>query len=219
MLDAIEIETAPHPTVSIIWLHGLGADGNDFVPIVPDLDLGHSIPIRYIFPHAPMRPISINGGAIMRAWYDMTDLSSQSENETHIRESQSEIEQFIERELSRGVTRVLLAGFSQGGAIALQTGLRYPKRLVGILALSTYLPLTNTLTAGAAPENSSIKIFMAHGVFDDVIPLALAEASRLKLEGAGYDIDWQTYQMAHQVCAPEIADVRAWLLQTLMSRN
>ena len=218
MLPAIELETAQPATASVIWLHGLGADGHDFEPIVPELDLPDSLGVRFVFPHAPMQPVTINGGAIMRAWYDVYGLDGQRrEDGDGVRASQARIEELIAREKARGIPteRLVLAGFSQGGAIALQTGLRHGERLAGIMALSTYLPLASTLAAEASPPNRATPIFMAHGQYDGLIPIDRAVVSRRQLEAAGYAIEWHVYPMEHAVCADEIADVSAWLRRVL----
>lgn len=219
-LDAIELESAPDPRCAVIWMHGLGADGHDFVPIVGELNLPPKPGIRFIFPHAPMQPVTINGGYVMRAWYDvLTTEFTHREDAKGVRASQRAIEALIEREHSRGIElqNIVLAGFSQGGAMALHTGLRYPMRLGGIIALSTYLPLASTLSEEASPSNVDVPIFMAHGTHDPVIPLRLAMASRDLLQTAGYPVQWHTYPMPHSVCMEEIADIGAWLRRHLSS--
>ena len=217
LLQAIELTTSHNPVGTVIWMHGLGADGNDFVPVVKELGLPESLPIRFIFPHAPMRPVTINAGQVMRAWYDIIEISSAERkvDEAGIRESQHAIEALIEREIARGVpaNRIVLAGFSQGGAIALQTGLRYNQGLAGILALSTYLPLAASLAAEASSANRSIPLFMAHGEQDTVIPISIAESSVKELRRNGYKVDWREYPMAHSVSMGEITDIGAWLKQ------
>ncbi len=220
-LEAIELETGPKPAASVIWMHGLGADGNDFVPIVHELDLDGAPDIRFIFPHAPMQPVSINNGYVMRAWYDVKwgDLEGKSKqaDEKGVRASQAAITQLIEREVSRGITadRIVLAGFSQGGAVALQTGLRHPRKLGGIMALSTYLPLAENLADEASAENRKTPIFMAHGTQDAVIPFEMSTRSRDVLLQHGYDVEWHEYPMAHSVCLEEIADIGKWLRRAL----
>ena len=216
MLDAIEIETGANPVTSIIWLHGLGADGNDFAPIVPELDLPKT-PIRFVFPHAPVQPVTINAGMRMRAWYDITDGAIRREDERGVRASQALVETLIGREKERGTRaeRLVLAGFSQGGAIALQTGLRYHQRIAGIMALSTYVPIAEHLHAEASAANHKAPIFMAHGSFDPVIPLARAQESRKLLQSLGYALEWREYPMPHSVCPEELADIGAWLQKTL----
>ncbi len=218
LLATIELETRPNPDAAVIWMHGLGADGNDFVPIVEELDLPLERGIRFIFPNAPMRPVTINGGAVMRAWYDIvgSDLTNRGD-EPGIRDSQQRIEQLIAREKARGLaaSRLLLAGFSQGGVIALQTGLRHPERLAGIMALSTYLALPNAIAAEAHPANADLPIFMAHGTGDSVIRPEWADASRRALQAKGYPLEWHTYPMQHSVCIEEVRDIGAWLKRVL----
>jgi phospholipase/carboxylesterase len=213
-LPAVEIETRPCPTHTIVWLHGLGADGNDFVPIANELELLPETSIRFVFPHAPERPVSINNGYIMRAWYDIyhADFNNR-QDESGIGDSQKAIDILIEREIQRGIPskHILLAGFSQGGAMALQAGLRQTNPLAGIIALSCYLPLAETLATEASAANASTQIFMAHGIYDTVIPLAHAIASREKLLTANYPLEWHEYPMAHSVCEEEIVDVSCWL--------
>jgi len=220
MLDAIEIETGANPATSIIWLHGLGADGNDFAPIVPELDLPKTA-IRFVFPHAPVQPVTINAGMRMRAWYDIADGAIRREDERGVRASQALIETLIGREKERGTKaeRLVLAGFSQGGAIALQTGLRHPERIAGIMALSTYMPIAEHLPAEASAANRKLPIFMAHGSFDPVIPLARAEESRKLLQSLGYALEWREYSMPHSVCPEELADIGAWLKKILEPRE
>jgi len=212
VLDAIEITTGDVPQLSVLWLHGLGADGHDFEPIVPELRLG--IPVRFVFPHAPVRPVTINGGMAMRAWYDILGFDRRSpEDAAGIRASAAAVTLLIDRELERGMPsdRVVLAGFSQGGAIALHTALREPRALAGVLALSTYLPLQSTLAGERSGANAGVPIFMAHGTGDSVLPLSLAEASRRTLEALGYAVDWHSYSMAHSVCLEEVGAIGAWL--------
>jgi len=212
LLETIDIETAPRPELAVIWLHGLGADGHDFEPIVPALGLG--IPVRFVFPHAPMRRVTINGGMPMRAWYDVYGWGRNvPEDSTGIRASAAAITRLIDREIERSIPseRIVVAGFSQGGAIALHTALREPRRLAGVLALSTYLPLAGLLAAERTQANAAVPIFMAHGTDDAVLPLALAETSRRALEAQGYAIDWRVYPMAHTVSMDEVAAISAWL--------
>jgi phospholipase/carboxylesterase len=221
LLETIEIETGKNPAASVIWMHGLGADGNDFAPIVNELELDGTPAIRFVFPHAPMRPVTINNGYVMRAWYDVSfgDLEGQSRlsDERGVRESQAQITALIEREAKRGVAaeHLVLAGFSQGGAIALQTGLRHPRKLAGVMALSTYLPLAETLPQEAAPANKATPIFMAHGTYDPVVPLMMGAGSMTLLTGLGYAVEWRQYPMPHSVCPEEIQDVGAWLRRVL----
>ena len=217
LLPAIELTIGHNPVGAVIWMHGLGADGNDFVPVVKELGFPESLPLRFIFPHAPVRPVTINAGSVMRAWFDIMEISSveRKVDEAGIRESQRAIEALIAREISRGVAanRIVLAGFSQGGAIALQTGLRYNQGLAGILALSSYLPLASSLEVEASSANRSIPIFMAHGVQDTVIPISIAENSYQELVRHGYKIEWREYPMAHSVSMEEITDIGVWLKQ------
>jgi phospholipase/carboxylesterase len=214
LLPHVELSTGADPVATVIWLHGLGADGWDFVPIVRELPLPEGFALRFIFPHAPVQPVTINGGAEMRAWYDiaMNDIA-RLPDEGGIRESQAAVERLIAREIGRGVeaSRIVLAGFSQGGAIALQAGLRHANRLAGIVALSTYLPLGESLDAEASSANRATPIFMAHGTEDTIVPLRLAELSRAELKRRGYDIEWHTYSMPHAVCAEEIEAISAFL--------
>ena len=205
-MDAVEIETGPDPQAAVIWLHGLGADGHDFEPIVPELELAR--PVRFVFPHAPLRPVTINNGMRMRAWYDIFQLGGGPEDEAGIRASQKLVEQLIARETGK---KIVLAGFSQGGAIVLQGALRHPEPLAGVLALSTYLPLAGTVAAERDPANHKLPIFMAHGRFDDVIPIDRALRSREVLEKLGYRVTWKEYPMAHSVCAEEIRDISRFL--------
>ena len=217
-LQTIEIETRPKPSHSIIWLHGLGADGNDFVPIVQELALP-PLGIRFVFPHAPMRPVTINGGFVMRAWYDIAQQDVRmKEDEQGVRQSQKMIEELIAKENSRGVppNRIVIAGFSQGGVIALQTALRHPKRLAGVMSLSAYLPLVGTVDKERNPANNDMPVFLGHGTTDNIVPLALGTTSRDRLIKLGYDVDWHQYPMAHSVCPEELEDISAWLRRVLL---
>jgi phospholipase/carboxylesterase len=216
-LETIEIETAPKPAAAVIWLHGLGADGHDFEPIVPELGLPASKPLRFIFPNAPQRPVTINNGMRMPAWYDILQLGGGPEDETGIRESQAQIESLISREVKRGIphNKIVLAGFSQGGAIVLQTALRQRERLAGLMALSTYLPLSKTLEKERVAVNNDLPIFMAHGQYDNVIPLQRAVQSRDALQALGYAVEWREYPMPHSVCPEEIAAIAAFLQRIL----
>jgi phospholipase/carboxylesterase len=214
LLPTVEISPREPPRLAVIWLHGLGADGHDFEPIVPELDLG--VPVRFVFPHAPVRPVTVNGGVEMRAWYDIFGFGGQvPEDADGIRASAADVVRLIDREVERGIaaSRVVLAGFSQGGAIALHTALREPRPLAGVLALSTYLPLASTLAAERSVANAHLPIFMAHGSADPLLPLAVAERSRRLLEAAGHVVDWHVYPMPHSVCVEEIAAIAAWLTQ------
>lgn len=221
LLESIEIQTGKQPEASVIWMHGLGADGNDFVPIVNELDLSGTPAVRFVFPHAPLRAVTINNGYVMRAWYDVSpsDLmgNSRRADERGVRESQAQIEALIDREAARGIAAesVILAGFSQGGAIALQTGLRHAQTLAGIMALSTYLPLADSFPREAAPANRATPIFMAHGTFDPVVPYAMGAGSMTFLTGLGYRMEWHDYPMQHSVCIEEIRDISTWLRNVL----
>ena len=218
LLDAVEIETGLSPRAAVVWMHGLGADGHDFEPIVPEIELPEGLAVRFVFPHAPMRPVTINGGAVMRAWYDVMGLGGvRREDEEGVRASQRDIEALVEREKKRGLVagQILLAGFSQGGAMALQTGLRHPERLAGLVVLSSFLPLGDKVAAEASPANRDVPIFMAHGAHDPLIPLNRGRESRDRLLALGYRIEWHEYPMPHSVCAEEIADLSAWLRRVL----
>ena len=217
-LEFVELQTADRPDAAVIWLHGLGADGYDFVPIVRELLTLGAPAVRYVFPHAPMRPVTINGGYVMRAWYDIlgTDIVRR-EDEANIRASQRVVEELIEREVARGVARqrIVLAGFSQGGAITLQTGLRQREPLAGLMVLSAYLPLAATLTAERAEPSNAVPILMVHGTSDPVIPLARATDSKDRLLALGYDVEWHEYPMPHSVCEDELRDIARFLGTTL----
>jgi phospholipase/carboxylesterase len=218
LLEALEVESAPSPTAAVIWLHGLGADGYDFVDIVPALRLPPRPAVRFVFPHAPMRPVTINQGMVMRAWYDVrNDAGARREDEPGVRASQQQIEALLAREKARGVpaSRLVLAGFSQGGAMALQTGLRHPEPLAGIMALSCFLPLADKLAAEASPANRAVPVFMAHGAHDPLIPLARARQAHEVLTGLGYAVEWHEYPIPHSVCEAEIRDIGAWLARCL----
>ena len=212
LLEAIELETGKNPITSVIWLHGLGADGHDFEAIVPELDLPAD-PIRFVFPHAPMQPVTINAGMVMRAWYDVSDAAIRREDEAGVRASQARLEALMAREKERGTSasRLLLAGFSQGGAIALHTGLRHCERLAGIMALSCYLPVADKLAAEVHAANRDVPVFMAHGTLDPVVAISRALQSRDLLGREGYTVEWHEYHMPHSVCAEEIRDIGAWL--------
>ena len=218
LLDTIEIETAPNPTATILVLHGLGADGNDFVPIAQELALQAVGPVRFVFPHAPVMPVTINNGYRMRAWYDIlgTELVKR-EDEAGLRSSLAAVEALLSRERERGIapSRTVLAGFSQGCAMALLTGLRHKQRLAGIVGLSGYLPLAGTTAAERSDANALTPIFMGHGTSDNVVPLARGQQSCELLRGLGYDVSWHTYPMAHSVAMQEIQDLNGWLLKVL----
>lgn len=211
-LSPIILQTGKQAQHSIIWLHGLGADGQDFVPIADELEL--PVPVRYIFPHAPMRPVTINGGLVMRAWYDIASQSIDAQQDAAgIRVSQSLVEEIIAREVAHGIAphNIFLAGFSQGGAIALHTALRQTAPLGGVLALSTYLPLADKAVGEALPGTRDTPIFMAHGRSDPIIPYVLGAGSRDALLGFGYTVDWHEYAMQHSVCEEELRDIEVWL--------
>ncbi|MGL4573266.1 MAG: alpha/beta hydrolase [Burkholderiaceae bacterium] len=218
LLECIEVETAESPTAAVIWMHGLGADGNDFVPIVREFDMAGCPPIRFVFPHAPTMPVTINGGYVMRAWYDIfgADLVRR-EDESGIRQSAAQIEALIAREKARGLasTRIVLAGFSQGCAMTLFTGLRHAEPLAGLIALSGYLPIADKTTAERNAVNQQTPIFMAHGTHDGVIPIGRAEASRDALTQLGYAVQWHSYPMQHGVHPDEIDAIAAFLSKVL----
>ena len=218
LLENIEIDTAPNPTVAVIWMHGLGADGNDFVPMVRELDLAGLPPIRFVFPHADQIPVTVNGGYVMRAWYDITNADlMRREDEAGLRRSQRQVEALIAREQARGIKadRIILAGFSQGCAMTLQTGLRHPEKLAGLMCLSGYLPLSATVAAERTEQSLDTPILMVHGSSDGVIPIARAEQSRDLLESMGYQVEWHAYPMQHSLCQQEVADIGAWLKKVL----
>jgi len=217
-METIEITTGEHPAASVIWMHGLGADGHDFVSIVKELDLAACLPIRFLFPHAPEQPVTINGGMIMRAWYDILGVDlARREDEEGLRRSQGLIEALIAAENARGIPseRIVLAGFSQGGAMTLQTGLRHAKPLAGLMCLSGYLPLAARTAIERHPSNTETSIFMAHGRLDPVIPIARAVESREALADLGYRIEWHDYMMPHSVCPEEVVDIARWLTKIL----
>ena len=228
-LETIEIETAPGPGSAVIWLHGLGADANDFVPLVPELDLrgaaGKPLAIRFVFPNAPVVPVTINGGMRMRAWYDILHLDlggaadggAPREDEAGLRASHAAVGALVAREVARGIpaSRIVLAGFSQGAAVSLLAGLRHSQRLAGILALSGYLPLAAMTAAERHSANADVPIFMAHGTQDPVVRMARAIASRDALAALGYEIEWHAYPMPHSVCPEEIAAIAGFLRRVL----
>lgn len=216
--QTVEVDAGPDPQGAVIWLHGLGADGHDFEPIVPELDLGADVRLRYVFPHAPARPVTINGGMSMRAWYDILTLDRGGpQDEDGIRASGAILEGLIAREHERGIPfeKIVVAGFSQGGAIALHTTTRFEQKLGGLMALSTYIPLRDTLDdevfGNAKSQSRDLKIFMAHGSFDPVLPIGLGESTRDLLQANGFRVEWHDYPMAHAVCAEEITHIRGWL--------
>lgn len=212
--DRIVLEPATAATACVIWLHGLGADGGDFVPIIPELGLEEDAGIRFIFPHAPVQPVTINGGMKMRAWFDIYALGSlDRQDEAGIEASAQRVRDLIAEQNAAGIPceKIVLAGFSQGGAIVLQTATRHPEALAGVLALSTYLPLHTRLGAEKASANQQVPILMCHGSFDPVLPLQLGAWSRDLLLSEGYAVDWREYPMQHQVCAEQISDISRWL--------
>jgi phospholipase/carboxylesterase len=218
MLETIEVETAAKPNAAVIWLHGLGADGHDFEPIVPEIVRRAERAWRFVFPNAPVRPVTINGGMSMRAWYDLKGLDRKAaEDVTGFRETDVQIRQLIAKQGERGIptNRIVLAGFSQGGAVTLYTVPRFPEKLAGVLALSCYLPRESSFSAERAPANNGTPIFMAHGQGDTVLPMGLGVQSRDFLKTQGYSVEWHDYPMAHAVCAAEIADVREFLFRVL----
>jgi len=216
----IIIETSENPTAAVIWLHGLGADGNDFVPIVPELGLPDDLGIRFIFPNAPLQPVSCNGGYVMRSWYDIYSLDDfDREDKNGLMQSQQTVEQLIQNENNRGINpdRIILMGFSQGGAVVLHTGLRHSQRLAGIGALSTYLPLRGDVIKEKHQANADVPIFMAHGSHDQVVRYEHGDASCKLLQQLGYSVDWFSYPMEHNLCAEEIDDISTWI-QHVLSR-
>jgi phospholipase/carboxylesterase len=217
-LETVEVQPSEGVEAAVVWLHGLGADGHDFESLVPELDLPSRPAVRFVFPHAPVRPVTINAGWRMRAWYDIAGLDRRSPQDARgIRESAQAVRGLLARERERGIRadRIVLAGFSQGGAIALFEGLRHPERLAGIVALSAYLPLGEALGTEAHPANAAAPILMAHGTEDPTVPLDFGEHSRIALEKLGYAVEWHTYPMGHAVCEDEIADIRSFLLRVL----
>jgi len=217
-LEAIQIDTGPAPTASIIVLHGLGADGNDFVPFAQEIDLRSRGDVRWIFPHAPTMPVTINGGYVMRAWYDILGMELvRREDEAGLRRSQAAVQALIDHEVSRGIAadRIVLAGFSQGCAMTLLAGLRSPQRLAGLVGMSGYLPLAAETAAERSAANADVPIFLAHGTGDTVIPIERAVASRDALRALGYAVEWHDYPMPHSVCLEEVADLQRWLARVL----
>lgn len=218
VLPTVELETRRNPSHAVIWLHGLGADGNDFVPAVDSIPLP-PIGIRFVFPHAPMMPVTINGGFVMRAWYDIigADLNAR-QDETGIRNSRLAVDALLGREIERGIpaSRIVLAGFSQGGVMALHSGLRYARKLAGIMCLSGYLPLAQTVSKERNAVNQQTSIFMAHGMSDPIVPVSAGRASRDALQKLGYPLEWHEYQMPHSVSIEELEDIGAWLRAVLL---
>lgn len=213
--ETVEVETGTEPVGAVIWLHGLGADGHDFEPIVPELHLPATLPLRFVFPHAPVRPVTINAGMVMRAWYDIISLDADGRaDEAGVRESSAMLDALIEHEIERGINvdKIVIAGFSQGGAIVLYNALRSAYRFAGLMALSTYLPLPNRIQAEVVNTDTSLPVFMAHGTMDPMIPYQGGRQSALRLKQLGYDVEWHEYPMAHGVCPQEISDIGNWLL-------
>jgi len=218
-LEAVELTTGDDPCAAVIWLHGLGADGHDFEPVVPLLLWPGAPAIRFVFPHAPMRAVTVNAGMRMRAWYDILDISSErGHDEAGITQSVGQVAALIQREQRRGISpgRTVLAGFSQGGAIALHLALRYPHRLAGLIALSCYMLHGDRIKAEAHPVNRGLPVFMAHGRMDPVVPFNMGESAANSLRALGYAVDWHSYPLAHSVSAEEIGDIDAWLRQRLV---
>jgi phospholipase/carboxylesterase len=216
--EAVEVETGANPTAAVIWLHGLGADGHDFEPIVPELVRPGERALRFVFPHAPIRPVTLNGGFAMRAWYDIVSLERRGpEDEAGIRASQATVEALIRRENARGIatSRIVLAGFSQGGSVALFAGTRYAEKLAGIMGLSCYLLLAGRLAAERSSANQATPIFLAHGLEDPIVAPLLGEQARTALVAAGYAVEWHSYPMPHSVCPQEVADIAQWLRRLL----
>ena len=216
LLPHIEVETNPSPDASVIWLHGLGADGNDFKPIVPELKLPQSAAVRFIFPHAPSMPVTINNGFVMPAWYDITDMSiDRKVDEPQLRQSASEVVKFIVNEVERGISheRIVIAGFSQGGAVALETLLSYPSKLAGLLAMSTYFATKDSIKWHSANQSTPVEIH--HGIYDPVVPVALGQTTYQQLTSKGYETEFKTYPMEHSVCPQQIGDISRWLSKVL----
>lgn len=219
--ECVQIETGAAPVACVIWLHGLGADGHDFEPIVPELRLPPSLPLRFVFPHAPVRRVTLNNGLPMRAWFDLTKIGlNQPRNQAGMLASRAAVEGLIAHENQRGIpaSRIVLAGFSQGGSVVLYSGLQYRERLAGVMALSTYLPVDEGMEFAVHPSNATTPVFYGQGVQDPVVPLPLAEKTRKALVALGCKIEWHTYPIPHSVCQAEIADIRAWLLSVLPNR-
>ena len=214
LLEYVEVTTSADPSYSVIWLHGLGADGHDFEPIVPYLGLPAAMAVRFVFPHALVRPITINGGAVMRAWYDIIEIStSRGQDEAGIKHSARKVHELIDFEISRGIpaSKIILAGFSQGGAMALHVGLRYPQRLAGIMALSAYLIFPDRLQSESSPANAGTPVFIGHGTQDPVVPFSLGQAAHSSLQAGQRSVEWHSYPIPHSVSQPEIADIGRWM--------
>lgn len=218
--NEVTLEPAVHAVASVILLHGLGADGWDFVPIVGELGLPESLAVRFVFPHAPMRPVTVNAGYVMRAWYDIKAFTPDGRADPEgLSESMRRVEACLGEEVARGVdaSRIVLAGFSQGGAVALEAALRHPRRLAGVLAMSTYLPFPARLAAERSPANADVPILMCHGRMDPVVPIAMGLEARDALQALGYPVEWHEYPMQHEVCAPELAEVARWIRARLVA--
>jgi phospholipase/carboxylesterase len=213
-LETVEIQTGPNPSAAVVWLHGLGADGHDFEPIVPQLSWSGAPDIRYVFPHAPVRPVTINGGMPMRAWYDILSLTSaRGHDRDGIVDSVNRVGDLLRREIAAGIPsrRIILAGFSQGGAIALQLALRFPEALAGVVALSSYLLFADRLEGQRSPANAALPAFVGHGTSDPVVPVSLGEEAARVLGALGHPVDWHTYPIVHSVCPAEIEDLASWM--------
>jgi phospholipase/carboxylesterase len=217
-LETVEVSSGPDPTALVIWLHGLGADGHDFEPLVPQLTWPGAPDIRFVFPHAPVRPVTLNGGMPMRAWYDIISIDAGRDHDGRgIVDSVNQSAALINREIDRGIPadRIVLAGFSQGGAIAVQLALRFPQRLAGLIALSTYLLFSDRLGSQSHEANQGLPIFVGHGTSDPMVPFSMGEELTRQLESIGYPVDWHSYPMPHAVCPQEISDITAWLRERL----
>lgn len=216
--DAVEISTGPIPTAAVIWLHGLGADGHDFEPVVPQLMWPGAPDIRFIFPHAPVRPVTLNNGMAMRAWYDIVSLTgNRDQDQKGIADSVNDTAALVRRERERGIDsdQIVVAGFSQGGAIALQLAVRYPEKLAGLIALSTYMLLDHRLENDRHEANKDLPLFVGHGRSDPMVPFMLGEQLAERMRNLGHPVEWHSYPMLHAVCPEEIADLSAWLRTTL----
>ena len=210
----ITLEPEARATASVVWLHGLGADGSDFVPVVEELRLPDALPVRFVFPHAALRPVTVNAGYVMRAWYDIKSFTPEGRADSAgLAEAVQRVNRYLEAEVARGVSadRIVLAGFSQGGAVALSAGLRYPRRLAGVLALSCYLPFPSRLAAERSAANADVPLLLCHGAWDPVVPMAMGVEARDVLRQEGYTVEWREYPMQHEVCAAEIAEIGRWL--------